>query len=110
MQKKLDTIPGWIILLTGYLLVVVLGYIDYLTGDYSILIFYLIPVSFVAWFMGRWAAFFISLAAGVARFVSDYFTYSSFSVFKYWNCFQDLIFLFMMGFLVALVKKLLREE
>jgi K+-sensing histidine kinase KdpD len=95
--------------LISYLLVVVIGYIDYLTGDYSILVFYIIPVSLAAWFQGRSGAVFISLAAGVARLVSDYYSYSA-ATFKYWNSFQDMVFLLIMGILIALLKKQLSVE
>ena len=109
MQNAIEKLPAWLLMLAGLLVVALLGYIDYLTGDYSLLIFYAVPIAFEAWFLGRWGAILISLAAGVARLVSDYFSYAG-SSFRYWNSLQDMAFLLMMGLLVAMVKKLLAEE
>lgn len=109
MQNAIEKLPAWLLMLTGFMLVAFLGYLDYLTGDYSLLIFYAIPVALEAWFLGRWGALIISLSAGLARFVSDYLCYAGAS-FKYWNSLQDMAFLLMMGLLIATVKQLLVEE
>jgi purine-cytosine permease-like protein len=109
MLKRLERRPAWLLLLSAYLVVALLGYLDYLTGDYSILIFYAVPVSLVAWSVGCLGAVSISLAAGLARIVSDYYSYSA-SALRPWNSFQDMVFLLMVGVLVVWVKKLLGEE
>ena len=109
MQKAIEKLPAWLLMLFGFVMVAVLGYLDYLTGDYSLLIFYAVPIALEAWFLGRWGAVTISLFAGVARLVSDYFSYSV-SGFRYWNSLQDMVFLLMMGLLIATVKKLLVDE
>jgi hypothetical protein len=96
-------------MLAGFLTVAILGYLDFLTGDYSLLIFYAVPVAFEAWFLGRWGAVVISVFAGLARLVSDYFSYTG-SSFRYWNSLQDMAFLLMLGLLIAMVKKLLVED
>jgi K+-sensing histidine kinase KdpD len=109
MQDSIKKLPPWLLMLTGILLVTLLGYVDYLTGDYSLLIFYVVPITLEAWFLGYWGAVVISLLAGLARFVSDYYSYSGAS-FKYWNSLQDMLFLLMVGLLIATVKKLLTAE
>jgi K+-sensing histidine kinase KdpD len=109
MQNALKKLPAWLLMLAGFIMVALLGYLDYLTGDYSVLIFYLIPITLEAWFLGRWGAVTISLAAGLARLVSDYFSYSA-SSFRYWNSLQDMAFLALVGLLIATVKKLLDQE
>jgi hypothetical protein len=109
MRKRIERLPAWLLLLAGCLSVAILGYIDYLAGDYSMLIFYFLPVSLMAWTLGRSGTALISLASGVARFVSDYNSYSSASV-KYWNSFQDTAFLMIVGILIAMIKKLLNDE
>jgi hypothetical protein len=96
-------------MLLGFVMVAGLGYLDYLTGDYSLLIFYAIPITLEAWFLGRWGAVVISLSAGLARLVSDYYSYSATS-FRYWNSLQDMAFLLMVGLLIAMIKKLLVED
>jgi hypothetical protein len=109
MQNAIEKLPAWLLMLAGFVAVALLGFIDYLTGDYSLLIFYALPIAFEAWFLGRWGAIFISLIAGLARLVSDYFSYSG-SNFRYWNSLQDMAFLLMVGLLIATVKKLLADE
>jgi len=106
---RLESVPPWLLLLVCYLLVGILGYIDYLTGDYSILIFYLLPLFPAAWLLGNKGAWRVSLASGAARVVSDYYSYSD-STLRYWNSLQDTAFLFMVGFLMVLVKRLLNDE
>lgn len=109
MQRAIGKLPTWLILLTGLMAVVVIGFLDYLTGDYSMLIFYAIPVAFEAWFVGRWGAILISCASGLARLISDQISYSASGV-RYWNSLQDMLFLLMIGLLVVLVKKLMAED
>ncbi len=109
MQKTFRKLPPWLIMLIGFIMVVLLGYVDYLTGDYSLLIFYAVPVAIEAWLLGRWGALCICVAAGAARFVSDYFSYSDTGI-RYWNSLQDMAFLLIVGLLIATVKKLIAED
>ena len=109
MQNAIGKLPAWFLMLVGFITVALLGYLDYLTGDYSLLIFYAVPIALEAWFLGRWGALVISLGAGLARFVSDYFCYAGTS-FRYWNSLQDMAFLLMVGLLIATVKQLLVAE
>jgi K+-sensing histidine kinase KdpD len=109
VQKTLQKLPRWLLLLIGVAMVAVIGLLDYLSGDYSMLIFYAVPVAMVAWFVGCWGAAVISLFSGVGRFISDYFSYSTSSV-RYWNSLQDMIFLLLMGMLIATVHSLIDLE
>jgi K+-sensing histidine kinase KdpD len=109
VQKSLQKLPKWLLLLIGLAMVAIIGFLDYLSGDYSMLIFYAIPVAFVAWFVGRWGAALTSVCSGVGRFISDYFSYSTESV-RYWNSLQDMIFLLLMGMLIATVHSLINME
>jgi hypothetical protein len=109
MIKLLEGFPGWLLLLFGHILVAALGYIDYLTGDYSILIFYLVPIVIIAWFQGGRGAVLISLAAGLARLVSDYCSYYG-TALMYWDSLMDMVFLLMAGLVIALLKRLLADD
>jgi hypothetical protein len=109
MQNVVEKLPAWLLMLAGFIMVALLGCIDYLTGDYSMLIFYAVPVAFEAWFLGRWGALLICAAAGSARFASDYISYSGTSI-RYWNSLQDMVFLLVVGLLIARVKKLLSDD
>lgn len=104
----MEKLPVWALMLIGFIIVAVLGVIDYVTGDYSILIFYAIPVALEGWCVGRWGAAAISVAAGMVRATSDYVSYTGTS-FSYWNSLQDMIFLLMVGLLIATMKKLMTQ-
>jgi len=113
MRNMLETLPSWLLLLSGLVIVALIGCIDYLTGDYSMLIFYAIPVTLEAWFLGRFGTFVICLAAGSARFIADYLSYAgsySNNSIRYWNSLQDMLFLLVVGMLIVTVKKLIADE
>ena len=93
----------------GILLIAAIGYIDYLTSDYSMLIFYAIPVALNAWFLGDYAAVILSLTSGCARFISDYYSYAP-NDFRYWNSVEDMVFLILIGLVISSVKRLLDNE
>jgi hypothetical protein len=97
-------IPQWGVLLIGLVMVAGVGYVDYVTGDYSLLIFYLIPVSFVCWCNGYKSGVAIGIASGAARFISDAYLYKE-PHLHYWNSFQDMVFLLFVGLLVTFVRK-----
>jgi hypothetical protein len=101
--------PIWLSLLIGLLLVAAIGYVDYLTGDYSILIFYAIPIGMVAWKLRDWGAIIISAASGCARYISDYHTYANSNI-RHWNTLEDTLFLLIVGLLVSAVKRQIDEE
>src|SRR4028118_1028244 len=56
----------------GFLLVVLQSVINYLAGpDFSIALFYVLPVSLVAWLVGRRAAILVSLASTAGHFLTE---------------------------------------
>src|SRR6266567_4637544 len=113
MRNMLEKLPSWLLLLSGLVIVALIGGIDYLTGDYSMLIFYAIPVALEAWFLGRSGTFVICIAAGSARFSADYLSYTgsySDNSIRYWNSLQDMLFLLVVGMLIVTVKKLIADD
>jgi signal transduction histidine kinase len=52
-------------------LVMVIGWADYVTGDYSMTVFYLVPVGFATWYAGRLSGWFIGILSALAWFVGD---------------------------------------
>ena len=101
--------PKWMIVAVSIVLVGVIGMIDFLTGDYSLLVFYLIPVSLVSWFAGRWAGVVTAFTSGCARFISDY-ALSVNSRHLYWNSTEDMVFLVIVAFLIALLRTALDRD
>ena len=76
------------IVLSGILLVVLVGIADYLTGaEISFSIFYLLPVSLVSWYLGVWYGISFSVICSFLWFLNEYIgghTYSN-QIFVYWN-------------------------
>ncbi|EDY16601.1 integral membrane sensor signal transduction histidine kinase [Chthoniobacter flavus Ellin428] len=52
--------------------VAIIGWIDYLTGEYSLAVFYLGPICFAAWRAGRSVGHFIALFSVAAWVLSDF--------------------------------------
>ena len=109
VKEFLDRQPKALIVVIGIILVGVIGWIDFLTGDYSLLVFYLIPVSLVSWFSGRWAGAVTAVASGCTRFISDYALALN-SRHLYWNSVEDMVFLVIVAFLIALLRAALERE
>src|SRR5689334_13562431 len=52
-------------------LLLMLGWLDYITGDYSLIIFYLIPVSLTSWFVSRRCGLLICFLTLAVRVLAD---------------------------------------
>jgi K+-sensing histidine kinase KdpD len=71
-----------------FLLLSVLGWLDYITGyEMSFFVFYSVPVGIAAWYVGRWPAIGVALGATVSWLLADYFGGAKYSApfFYYWN-------------------------
>ena len=106
LMESFEKLPKWSIVLIGMLLVLAVGYIDYITGDYSVFVLYALPVFMVAWFAGLKPAMFISLLAGLARFSADQ-SLGSLERLYAWNAGQDMFFLMIVAVLIAYLHKVL---
>ena len=85
-----------------------LGWVDFITGDYSLIVFYVIPVSLAAWFVGKRSGLLFCLLAIVVRIVADGWSRPSFftnSSLNYWNQFIEFLFLIIMSLLFSALKK-----
>lgn len=109
MRKFFGIMPKWLVMVVGFVLVALIGYVDYITGDYSMLIFYLVPIALAAWYVGRFGGIVMAVASGIARIGSDYSSFTSTSR-MYWNCVEDMIFLLVVAFLISTIKKQLKDE
>ena len=104
--------PAAVISLSVVLLLL-LGWLDVVTGDYSLIIFYLIPVSLTAWCVSRRVGIlFCLLAIAVRVIVEEGTTAFSFShsMLHYWNELIELLFLMIMSVLFSALKKNLDNE
>lgn len=94
-------LPKWFWVMADLLLVLLLGVIDYKTGDYSLIIYYMIPVVLGSWFTGAGFGIAVAVISGLVRFCADYATYTDFSFVNYLNVAQDAIFLLVIAVITA---------
>jgi signal transduction histidine kinase len=68
-------------------LVAVIGWFDYVTGDFSLTVFYLVPVCFATWFASRAAGWCIGLLSAAAWLAGDLAVNhaSRHPLLPYWN-------------------------
>lgn len=93
-------------------LLMTLGWLDYITGNYSLIIFYLIPISLVVWFVGKTSGLLFCVLALITRLIADAAVTSfafQFSTLHYWNMFVEFVFLLIMTLLLSALKKSLAK-
>jgi len=87
--------------------------LDFYTGEYSLIVFYLIPVSLESWFVGKRSGVMYCFLAAAVRIVADE-TFKSFSFqyssLHYWNIFIEFLFLLIMALLFSALRKTLDIE
>src|SRR5688500_1449089 len=97
---------------TAYLctLVVVIGYVDYLSGpEIGFSLFYLAPVVAAGWFVGRRSAVTIALTAAICWFTADYLIRVSLGI-SLWNGLTRLVIYTGQGLLIATLREDRRRE
>lgn len=91
----------------GFVVVFLLGVIDYLTGpEISFSIFYLLPISLVTWFVGKREGVSISLASASTWLLADliWAVPHSHPAIPFWNAIVRLAFFLIMVFLLSKLK------
>jgi diguanylate cyclase (GGDEF)-like protein len=99
--------------IAGILLVGVVGIIDFLTGyEIAFSLFYLIPISLVAWRASQRAGILISLISAIVWLTADVAAGSSYSQFFIytWNTFIRLSFFIITVLLLSTLRKALDRE
>jgi hypothetical protein len=92
------------------LVTVILGIIDYATGDYSMLVFYLVPVSVAGWFLGLCFALVLSIFCGVIRFCADFNSYEVFTFSCGLNILKDTSFFMAVAIATPMVRRMLEFD
>ncbi|MDD5772924.1 MAG: GGDEF domain-containing protein [bacterium] len=113
IPEYIRKLPKVLIIILGILLVAFFGFIDYFTGyEISISIFYLIPISLIAWFAGNFSAAIISILSVIVWALSDLASakYYSHPVIPLWNSFILLGFFLIITFALTEIKSLLENE
>lgn len=100
------------VVIVSSLIILLLCLLDYITGDYSLIIFYLIPVSLTAWFIDRRTGVFFCTLSLCARLVADFASspMTWHSNLHYWNIFIEFWFLIIMSLLFSALKRQLDNE
>lgn len=100
------------ILMLCTILTIFLCWLDYITGDYSLIIFYLFPVSLAAWFISRSAGISFCLLSFIARFIADVSATPAirYSNLHYWNILVELSFLIIMSLLLSMLKENINQK
>jgi diguanylate cyclase (GGDEF)-like protein len=90
-------------------LLVLMGALDSVTGNYSFTLFYLIPIFFAAWFVGSLAgvsvcigSFFSSLLANPYRYVLRHYSHPT---YYYWDLFLEFTYLLLMSLMFSALKE-----
>lgn len=105
--------PGWRSFALGVALVLLLGTVDCLTGrDASFLVFYLVPISFAAWFGGQGRGLLTALVSGGVWCVDDLsgLTLHSHPFVLLWNVASKLGFFAIYVHVLCALKKALERE
>jgi uncharacterized membrane protein len=105
---NVDRLPKRFWVAANLLLVILLGVIDYETGDYSMIVFYMIPVVMGSWFMGVRFGIAVAIICGFVRLYADYETYTVFSFASYMNVAQDALFLLATACIASILRKMLK--
>jgi len=82
------------IMFTSIAILLILGWIDYVTGyEFGFFIFYFIPVSIAAWYGGRKSAIAMACASAVCWYLADRMTHHPYPrpYFVYWETFARYI-------------------
>jgi sigma-B regulation protein RsbU (phosphoserine phosphatase) len=105
--------PRAVLVAEGFLWIATLGILDYFAPpDLSFLIFYVAPVFFLVWFVGRWAGLLGALASAAFWTYEDVLSphaYPSARVAD-WNIAVRLAFLAVFVYVVAELKRVLERE
>jgi len=116
MEKALEFLekqPGSLLLAGSLLILVFISIIDYLSGlEILFSFFYLLPISLVAWLLGRKEGVFLSVASALAwTLVNQPFKEDAVKLFvSYWNLAVHLGFFLIVALLLCEVRLLLEKE
>jgi len=107
--KYLNRQSKFFFIFLGVLLTLLISAIDFLTKDFFVLEFYIIPVVLVTWFAGRNTGFFMAFVGAIAALALDIIEtpYQSSFLIHYWNLFMNLGFFLMVVYFLTVLKEAL---
>jgi diguanylate cyclase (GGDEF)-like protein len=111
--SALDSVPRQLAIPASFVLLAVIGLIDYLTGyEMAFSVFYLLPISLLAWMGGRWLGLCGALIGAGVWGVVDHETGHAYShsLYFYWNTGMRAILFVVMTLIITALKKSLEQE
>lgn len=110
----LDKQPRQVLFGASLAIVALLGTVDALTGDYSFILFYLIPVFLAAWFVGKRCGLLVCLCSGLASFLANpgrfHFPYVVRPAFPYWDFTLEMGYLLLLSLMFTTLKRKMEHE
>ena len=101
-----------LITFVGFVFVGIIGYIDYLTGyEYAFSVFYVLPISFVAWTSNQGFGYAASIISAIVWIVADVASgqYYSDPRIPIWNTLIRLAFFIIITFLISSLKSTMQQ-
>ena len=100
------------ILVVIALSVVVLGFVDYVTGyEFGFFLFYFLPIVIAAWKVGPTSSYLISILSSIVWFLSDISSHPYSSVlFAFWNTIMLLLCFLIIAYFTSKIQFLLQEK
>jgi diguanylate cyclase (GGDEF)-like protein len=113
ISRRLEVLDRRILFCIALLLLLVIGYLDYLTGyEYSVAVLYLIPVTLAGWFTNRLSALILSVLSAVSWYVANNLAGLSYPQPQvgYWNAAIWLAILVIFSLVLSAAKKIVSRE
>lgn len=113
IKEWFSSLPGRYHIIVGLLLTAVIGYVDYVTGyELRMELLYLMPISYVTWFVGQRAGIMFSFLSMITTVYSDIMAGKKFTHFtiEIWNGLMYLVFYVIVTLLLKLQISLQQRE
>jgi len=113
ISRQIERLDKRLIISGALALALLLGYLDHLTGfEFSFSLFYLLPVSVVAWYVDRNSALAVSLLSAAVWFASNKLAGQVYSrpLIDYWNTLVRLGFFVVVSILLSYMRQLMDRE
>ena len=105
--------PLWYWVVTTLIIVLLVGYLDWVTGyEMDFFVFYFLPIAVAAWYLDFGGAVCLSVASATVWYVVDVLTAHVYSSLFYdiWNIMIHLISFLIIGWSISQISKLLQNE
>jgi len=103
-RSFLENLSAPVTIASALLLVLLLSFLDLVTGKLSFSVFYLAPIFLATWRLGRWPGFAFSLLSATAWFFVETIEDEFFSLIPLWNTLVRLAFFLLTTYLISELK------